>query len=290
MKIDKSVLKWDRLTEIPVDSLNIVREQLHHAVQLIAAAGKYLVPEQPDDSHTTLDWNTELNSFEGKMIMGKNPLRIGFQPSDFSYYTRIDDNDVSQQYKLLNNTMDQAFFWLRGQLENFSIDVSELSLKMHYEIPSKIITSDYVFETINPGEIEQFCRYFANAHFLLNEIRQLLPDASEVRCWPHHFDIATLYTIDKDRSAEDARSIGIGFAPGDEGYEEPYFYLTPWPYPELEKIALPNLAAGSWHTQDWVGAILKASDIYPSNDQASLVTEFINSSVPACASLLNHHF
>ena len=131
-------------------------------------------------------------------------------------------------------------------------------------------------------------RYYANANRLLNVVKDHLPGASEVRCWPHHFDIATLYTIDKDKPAEETRSIGIGLAPGGGEYEEFYYYLTPWPYPDIEEKTLPELAAGTWHTKNWIGAVLTASEIYTTKDQSKLIVDFINSAILSCAALLEH--
>jgi len=46
-KLDKSMLIWNNIRPIPAGDLIKTREQLHHAVQFIAAAGKYLVKERP---------------------------------------------------------------------------------------------------------------------------------------------------------------------------------------------------------------------------------------------------
>ena len=42
------------------------------------------------------------------------------------------------------------------------------------------------------------------------------PHASEVRCWPHHFDIATLIEVVGATGAEPAHTIGAGMGPGDQ--------------------------------------------------------------------------
>ncbi|NNE17483.1 MAG: hypothetical protein HKN10_03295, partial [Myxococcales bacterium] len=56
---------------------------------------------------------------------------------------------------------------------------------------------------------------------------------------------------------EEARSIGVGFSPGDGSYDQPYFYVTPWPYPEAS--SLPRLTKGAeWHRSGWTGAVLTA--------------------------------
>ena len=98
-----------------------------------------------------------------------------------------------------------------------------------------------------PAELE---RYYAGADRLLRGLRELNPGASPVRCWPHHFDLATLILLDPDADAETARSIGVGLSPGDAARPEPYFYVLPWPRPTGD---LPALDGGAWNTGGWAG-------------------------------------
>ena len=103
--------------------------------------------------------------------------------------------------------------------------------------------------------------WFAAAAEALGELRQsyrrYTPGPSPVRCWPHHFDIATLVALEEGHAA---RSIGIGVSPGDDYYAQPYLYLSPYPKPDTED--LPQLPPGGrWHTKDFFGAVATATDI-----------------------------
>ena len=59
-------------------------------------------------------------------------------------------------------------------------------------------------------------------------------DAPPVRCWPHHFDLDTLIYFDRK---EPVRTMGVGFSPGDEYYDEPYFYVSIYPAPDVADAA-----------------------------------------------------
>ena len=79
-----------------------------------------------------------------------------------------------------------------------------------------------------------------------------------------------------------AMSIGIGFSPGDRNNPEPYFYVTMWPYPDLNNIALPDISIGNWNTENWIGASLAVSELIKTNDehkQCEIVLSFIKNSV-----------
>jgi len=286
--LDGLGFNWDSVGTVPPEELVNSREQLHHAVQLIAAAGKYLIPERTDDSHTSLHWNDIEGAFEGEAIGKEKSLHVGLRPADFTLYIREKSDIETNDYILKDSTIDLSFYWMKSMMEKEGIKISDLRMKMHYEIPSNPVDEGEEFTFENPDHFIEIGRYFANANQVLQAIKNIIPEAANIRCWPHHFDIATLITIDKDKSAEEARSIGIGLSPGDGGFSEPYFYITPWPYPDLQKSKLPKLPAGKWHTEGWVGAVLLASEISSHSEQTKTVSDFVKSGISSCTGLLNH--
>lgn len=100
--------------------------------------------------------------------------------------------------------------------------------------------------------VEVLTACFTNTVQLLQAQFYMEDKASPVRTWPHHFDMATLVKVEGNPDPELAKSIGVGLSTGDETYQEPYFYVTPWPYPDREK-PLPELPAGEWHAADRTG-------------------------------------
>src|ERR1700738_1527040 len=79
---------------------------------------------------------------------------------------------------------------------------------------------------------------------------------SSVRCWPHHFDLSTLTTLPV-RAAETTGHVGVGLSPGDEYYNEPYFYISV--YPDPDSAMLPGLPKfGHWHTHEFTAAVMPA--------------------------------
>ncbi len=74
--------------------------------------------------------------------------------------------------------------------------------------------------------------------------------------------------------------------PGDAAVPEPYYYVTPWPYPAA--TALPPLPAGRWTTEGWVGALLPASAVadLPGDAQAARVHGFLEAAYDASRALL----
>jgi hypothetical protein len=101
--------------------------------------------------------------------------------------------------------------------------------------------------------------------------------ASPVRCWPHHFDLATLTTLPA-RNADATGYVGAGLSPGDEYYDEPYFYVSV--YPEPDPATLPKLPMlGHWHLRDFMAAVAPAHKIVAAKNQQAETDDFLRAAV-----------
>jgi len=119
---------------------------------------------------------------------------------------------------------------------------------------------------------------------LLRVLAASWPNASAVRCWPHHFDIATLLALDPAATPSNiARTIGAGLSPGDVDDPGGYWYVTPWPSPAVSEPP-PLAAGGAWHRAGWFGAVLPLSR--PGGRDETRVSAFLESAVTACRELL----
>jgi len=88
-------------------------------------------------------------------------------------------------------------------------------------------------------------------------------------------------------TVEPEKTIGIGLSPGDGSYDEPYWYVTPWPYPE--SVTRPPLAKGHWHSEGFVAAILTGTELLESSHaapQADVVDAFLDSAISVGRKLL----
>ena len=160
-------------------------------------------------------------------------------------------------------------------------------LRPDFELPSHPVQNGARFSEDQQDELATLSALYESAATLLGEIADGHEAASEVRCWPHHFDIATLVTVEKGEDTESGKTIGIGMAPtgGDSGGW--YWYVTPWPYPDPND--LPTLdGPGTWHTEGWVGAVLSGEEVFRTEDafREAVVRKFVDVSVAAALSLL----
>ena len=84
------------------------------------------------------------------------------------------------------------------------------------------------------------------------------------------------------------RSIGVGLEPGDKYYDEPYFYVNMNPQPSVPAAqSRPLSGEGSWHVNEWVGAVLPGSRLGPVSSQRVQVGEFLDSAISAARQLID---
>jgi hypothetical protein len=106
-----------------------------------------------------------------------------------------------------------------------------------------------------------------------------------VRCWPHHFDLATLASFPA-RDAAHTGYLGAGLSPGDAYYNEPYFYVSVYPQPD--RAALPRLPKlGHWHTHEFTAAVASAHQIVAASSQKAAAEEFLRAAVDVAIKILS---
>jgi hypothetical protein len=74
------------------------------------------------------------------------------------------------------------------------------------------------------------------------------------------------------------RTTGIGFSPGDDFYNEPYFYVSLYPGPDVATLP-PLPAIGHWHATPFTAAIARARRIVEAEDQKREVEAFLRTAV-----------
>jgi len=274
-------MSWRPIGAVSPSELGKARLELHYAAQLVSAPGTTLLPGRADYSHTTLRWDPELDALAGPPV-GEQSLRAAlvFESLELGV---LDGTLERASRALVGSTMREGLDWLARII---APKRTHLLLPDH-QMPEHSLGEGAPFCGVDADARSELAAWFANATSTIKEVTADDPSASEVRCWPHHFDVASLITVDDGRDAEEARSIGVGLSPGDRSHEQPYFYVTPWPYPDPD--GLPELSGGArWHTEGWTGAVLTGEQLVsvPAHRQAAVVREALEGAIDACRSLL----
>ncbi len=275
---------WENFQTIDFQKISEARSQLHQAIQVVAMVARSLYPKVSDDHYANLGWSQAYQAFTGRCILD-NRFSVALRPGDFTLLI-FDNGGIRCEFPMNGKTQDQAFDFLKAELGKLGADVSKFNTELPYEIPAHPTGKGEPFSFKYPEAFEEIRKYFSDADFVLKEVRHEEEGASEVRSWPHHFDFATLIITEEHEDPEKAKSVGVGLSPGDEHMTEPYFYVTPWPYPEAELVKKHELPAGQWQTEGWVGATLSGSEILKAENQKEITESFIHVAMEASKRLL----
>ncbi len=254
-------MSWKDLKAMDWEELSEARLQVHQAVQLIASAAISFLEKKEDDSHTNMTWLNDQKMLAGHLFGEEKRFRLALSIADFRYVLLDEQDTEIVDFPLNMRTVDDAVDWLMAQLRNNGFDPSAFHTRRHYKIPVNKPGMGGIYQYFAAEPFRQISHHFDCAHDVLEELRaEKVPDAV-LACWPHHFDLAFLYSVQSAKSGQ-AKSVGLGFLPGDDYYSKPYYYVSPWPYPEENKLENSELPDGAfWHTRDFVSAIWEA-DVY----------------------------
>jgi len=279
-----ALVAWPKLGTVAPGALVDARLEAHHALQLIVSLGISFLPPREDDSHTNLEWLPQHCALATPVIPGRPGFRGALRLADLTLMLLDSQDRQFAQLPLSGGTVASAFEWLNQQVERSGAGAGKLTGQKHYTIPQHPVSKGAVFR-VDTASFHELSSYYGGAALVLSRLASDSPNASSVRCWPHHFDLATLITLDANGKNE-TRTIAAGLSPGDGSYPEPYYYVTPHPY---LRASLPGLARGAWHMSGWTGAVLTGSDVVAlktGDAERAGVEEFLDSAIAACRSLL----
>jgi|TARA_R100001591_G_scaffold118640_2_gene143326 hypothetical protein len=264
--------------DIQISKLNEAQLLLHHAVQFIAASGKYLLPEQEDDSHTNMSWDPANNIFYGGSINSR--ARVGLHIPLLSLKVTGPTGIELASFSLSGKTKQEGLLWLRQALQLKQIDTSALKLKMHYKIPEHPTDSAKPFSEVDTLILDELANHRTIADQVCNEVFTKHAKASPARTWPHHFDHGVYVPFKFDDNGDAIQSFSVGYAVADSVINEPYFYVTQWKKEEeVDHSKAPELEYGRWLPEKLKGAGLALSDILKMDDHEKQIQEFINKAV-----------
>jgi len=254
---------WRPLGGVDATQLGEARLQAHYAVQWLARLARAAVPPQPDDSHTSLGWDDQLDGFATHPLA--DGARLGLRLSDLTLTAMGGEaGRPARTFTLVGHSDAEAREWMGRAFALSRSEVQSLDAPSPYAMPSHAIAQGEAYggADINAA-LDELAAWFANGRTAVEKVRRAMLghgcDAPAPRCWPHHFDLATLTSFPLPRR-ETTGYIGAGLSPGDHFYSEPYFYLSVYPAPDPSALPPPP-PIGHWHVEGFTGAVATATAI-----------------------------
>ncbi|MEQ8323622.1 MAG: hypothetical protein RIC15_11875 [Vicingaceae bacterium] len=225
-------------------------KNLHIAAQYLAAASISFLTKENDDSHTNLAWDNSTKSLLSRSLRDDG-LHMALSLKDFSIEFRRKEM-VLAKVPLSQTRHGDNIKWISEVFRDLLYE-HPYEFNLHYELPYDDVNQDYVFPYRDEVALKEHAELRSIAHNVLSEIAMNHNEPVEVRVWPHHFDSGSLLWMGE------MDSLGIGLAMADSMIKQPYFYVSGWHGPEMtDTKGFSSLKKGSWLTDQWKGAVLKA--------------------------------
>jgi hypothetical protein len=275
--------QWRKFKGVDASALSEARLQAHYAAQWLARTSRAYGAPRPNDHHTSLGWDDAVSGLTTHALPQGTVL--GLKISDLTLVlwdcSRMAvasgmDPVLGPALGLEGRRDAEIRQWLGRHLSGTGLDAQTLDAPSPYQMPEHPIGRGAPYGAAGLAEaLADLVAWFGNANRVLGDTRQRIVgrgiDAPPVRCWPHHFDLDSLISFG---SGAAARTVGIGFSPGDEFYDQPYFYVSCDPPPDVAVLAaLPPL--GHWHTHYFTAAVAVAERIVEADNQQAETEAFL---------------
>ncbi|MCR9244680.1 MAG: hypothetical protein NXI31_06580 [bacterium] len=272
-------MDWQQIGSVSKAALSSARLQLHFGAYVLGSTAHAVSPHRADDSHTNLGFVPELGALRTRDL--GDGFELHLDVVRFALVLRAGD-DVAGALALDGQTLDDALAWVGERLaaRSGSSDAVTITRREYPDFPASPILAGGSFEQPGRAELEELRTWFGCAAALLEELQASATRMTDVRVWPHHFDLGALIPISDSGDV----TIGLGFSPGDDHFDQPYFYCSPYPAPQGGD--LPALAAGSWQTDTFTSAILTAAELEGSAGRQELARTYVTDAVARCRELL----
>jgi hypothetical protein len=272
---------WVRAEDIAPAALVDARSQLHHALQLVADAGRKLA------NGADTEYVAEARALATGVVRGARPFRVGLSVGDLALLLTEPTGKLLKSLPLPGRTFAQAVRWLRAEVEGLGADGQKLTGDAPYDLPDHKVAAGSPFSEPAGGALRKLGAYWANAWRVLTFVSEQSAEGAPVRCSSESLEYGASVPFD------DGKQIDFGFRPGDDEHEEPYFYVALSPPPRLDEDELEELeeleGGGEWYTELWFGGLLPGSayTIYETEStQAASATSFFDSALEQARSLL----
>jgi hypothetical protein len=282
-----STSHWRPLGRVDFAQLRLARMQAYYAVQWLARTAHAYIPPQPGDGHTNLGWDDGFDGFTTHRF--SHGTALGLRVPDLTL-ALFADGRLTQCFPLHGHSETDARMWLGAKMQALGLPSTALDAPLPYVLPQHPLAQGGYYDATSLAEpLCELAAWYANACSALSSIMQRLVargwPAPEVRCWPHHFDLDCL-TLIGNGGMGTPPSMGAGFSPGDQYYDEPYFYVSAYPRPKAS--ALPCLPEpGHWHMKDFLAAVAPASRIVALKDSQAETEAFLRAAADGIVKVLS---
>ncbi len=228
-------------------------EILHRASQYLAAFGISFVEKKADDSHTNLNWNPHSLSLETRSVINDSGGAVQLA-LDCKSFALVGIDPIGESVLYMDHTKHRDVIeWLRNWSKESGL-TEVYDYRFHYELPYPAMADLYTWKQPSEAELQAYTEEMNRAKSQFSAILNNVGIESELRVWPHHFDLGFFGKVPSHKTL----SIGGGKAIPDSLSSDSYYYISGW-YENGSAVnveRMPPLTKGTWGLGNFNGSIL----------------------------------
>jgi len=283
------------LPRIDLPAITDAWRQAHFAAQAAAELGKAWGEEAPDDSHSSFAWlaggGPVDGGVEGVPAGGGDALTARMRFADLRVSVHDAQGGIVDERLAAGATPDELTQWIRGVVEA-RIGPARQAARAAPDLPEHELAHGATFS--EPGiALAQLAATYDSTDRVLRSLGSSVLASDPPRCWPHHFDLASLAIVERDRKDSMTKTIGVGVTPPDGLEPAGYWYVSPWQRAGELHAGRPALTAGRWVEREGALpiAILSMASMADTEDdepdRASKLRAFVTDAVNASVEILS---
>jgi len=222
-------------------------ETFHLVSQYLAAASISFKSKKDDDSHTNLIWNVESSSLSTQSL---NDDGITMSLSFRSFKLTWNDKTSTKDFDLNGKSHAEILKWIVLMVEASTINKT-YQYQFHYDLPYSSVENEDIF---NAGDAKEVNEIIGNLDLAQKEFKEFLAASeleSDLRVWPHHFDLGGFVLL------QNGTGLGFGLGIPDSVSDTPYIYVSGYKgHDPVSTDSFTELSIGNWQSGSWNGAVL----------------------------------
>jgi len=199
--------------------------------------GKAWAPPREDDSHSSFAWRE--GALHGVAVPARRPFHAALRVAPLVLSLVGEAGAPLATRALEGASLAEATAWARAEAERLAGPARQPA-RPAPDLPPHPLAGGARFSASQEA-LSQLAGLLSRADTLLRRFADAPP-----RCWPHHFDLATLVPLAVGPGGALAASLGLGVAVPDAFAAGGYWYASPWSASPAAPHAWPLLPHGRW--------------------------------------------
>lgn len=269
---------WFELSAVDLELFQKLKNQVHHLILAVSSVGRTFMEPSNENERTALIWIPGLWRMAGQWIPANRKFRSSVNFKEGKILLVDERVNTLAEFNPSEKNHNELFIWMEQHIISLELSSAHLKWDLPFKTPDYPTFKGARFQYFADEFWEGFGGYFHNAFFYFTHYKEQHKNVGDIVIQSEQLTITMDHTFRKTDEKETDTFFTLGFSPGDSIFGEPYFFLTSQPF--IAETKLRKLKTqGFWYTDEWVGAVYFAKNLWSSNEQMATLSYFFEDAI-----------